>query len=638
MTDLHSSKDEFVCEHCAAEEARTAQPDFRRRYTLLALAAVLMLLGLLCHVIETTTQIADVFFIGALFVAGTEIIPRGLRGAMRLHLDINFLMTFASLSAIVIGAPAEGASVMLLFSIAELLEMRASDRARTDVRSLAELRPTSVTRIGPDGKEEQVSPQQIHVDDRVIVRPGERIGVDGVIIMGSTHVDESAITGESLPVERSVGDVVYAGTVNQTGYLQLRVTAEPHDTMLNRIVELIADAQKQRSPTERAVTRFAHVYTPVVVVSSIVLVVISYLMTRSITESVYRGLTLLVTACPCALVISVPVSMFSAMTGLARQGVLVKGSVHLESLSRVSIAALDKTGTLTEGRLSVLNVCLHDASDVDTVLSAAASLERRSEHPISRAIVEAANVRGITIPQSDAFVYTAGSGIEGTIDGVRYRVGSSRLLPSDSKVINGQHSCGRGTSVYVMRENQHAGTIVLSDRVRIRSQEAVRQLRSMGIRTLMLTGDNRVAAQAIAEEIGLDEYRAELLPHEKVDAVRELSIEGTVMMVGDGVNDAPALAAADVGVAMGAISSDIALETADIALMNDDLSRLPIAIRRARDTMHIIRQNIALSLFVKGVVVLLAIMGMSTLWLSIGVGDMGLTLAVVANALRLARR
>ncbi len=628
--------DVFSCEFCEIEEARRERPKFRRIYARLVISAILMAIGLISHLLGVAIHWQDILFVGSILTAGTEIIPRGLRGAVHLHLDINFLMTFAAIGAVVIGASAEGASVMLLFAIAETLEMRVNDRARAEVSSLAGLRPLLVTRIGPNG-EESIDPQQIHVDDIVVVRPGERIGVDGVIISGETNIDESSITGESLPAQKSVGGTVYAGTVNLEGYIQVRVTVEPHDTVLNRIVELIEAAQKQRSPTERTVSRFAHVYTPIVVVASVALTLISFLMTQSAVDSFYRGLTLLVTSCPCALAISVPVSMFSALTGLARQGVLVKGSVHIETLSRVNIVALDKTGTLTEGRLAVRDVCLHEDSDEDTVLRAAASLESKSEHPISRAIVDEVRVRGIDVPTSDAFITRTGTGIEGTIDGVRYRVGSSRLLPSDSAVINGQHNCGTGTNVYVVREDQHVGTIILSDRTRVRSRDAVNQLKSMGIKTVMLTGDNQNTARTVAEEIDLDEYFAELLPHEKVDAVRRLSTTGTVMMVGDGVNDAPALAAAHVGVAMGAMASDIALETADIALMNEDLLRLPIAVQRARATMRVIIQNIILSLFVKGLVVILAILGLSTLWLAIGVGDMGLTLAVVANALRLVR-
>ncbi|NWF94566.1 MAG: cadmium-translocating P-type ATPase [Candidatus Thorarchaeota archaeon] len=636
-TPIEKEHAEFACKYCAAEEARRKRPNFRVQYGMLILAGAMMALGVAVELAGISPHAHYALFILSMLAAGYQVIPRGIRGASKAHLDINFLMTVAAFGAILIGAPAEGASVMLLFSLAELLEVRVNYRVKRDIQTLLELEPAEVSRKTPEG-EERVHPDDVRVGETVCVRPGERIGLDGVVTEGSGLVDQSAITGESIPVAKAPGDPVYTGTLNQEGYFEFRVSSSPEGTVLSRIVSLVESARDSRSRTEGTIIRFSHVYTPLVVAAAVVLTAIWFILTWSPESAVYRGLTLLVTACPCALVISIPVTMVSAMSSAARNGVLIKGSTYIETLSKIRYAAFDKTGTLTEGRLQVVDICMHSTHSQQELLRAAASLESKSEHPISRAIIAAAHAGDLGLAEATDITTIAGRGIEGYFEGSRYQVG--RLQTRDAGSASDEHdehSCGQGTHVSVVRDGTDMGTIVLSDTPRVQSRQALARLSEMGIETLMLTGDNGIAAEMIAREVGVSQYAAELLPHEKVDVIRRLSLKGPTMMVGDGVNDAPALAAADVGIAMGAIAADVALETADVALMNDDLSRLPYLISLSRRAMRIARENVTVSLIVKAVVALLAVIGASTLWLAIGVGDMGLTLVVVANALRLTR-
>jgi len=629
-----------VCEYCEAQAAQEQEVDLKGTYIRLAVASLSLVLGLAVQI-----AVAGIWhyplFILSMAAAGREIIPRGFKGALRLHLDINFLMTSAAIGATLIGAPAEGAAVLLLFSVAEVLETRANSRVRQEIGTLLEMKSLTVSLL-ESANERKVQPEEVSVGQVFAVRPGERIGLDGTVLKGTTFTDESPITGESIPVSKSAGDKVYAGSINKEGYIEVQTTALARDTVLSRIVTLVEQAQRKRSNTESAVSRFAHIYTPAVVAASVLLGFASLLTGATLNASVYHALTLLVTSCPCALAISVPVSMVSSITGAAKDGVLVKGSRYIERLSKAKTIAFDKTGTLTEARLRVTQICPQEGFSEADVLTMAASLERGSEHPISQALQSEAWKRNLKLSAVDKFTAIPGRGIRGTVGGVEYVVGSERIVELAAKGNPGTDcvhgpSAHTGTSVHVIRDGVRMGSLTLADTARAESRETIDELRRMGISSVMLTGDNQSAAELVATEVGVDDVRSKLLPDQKVDEIHRLSSSGITIMVGDGVNDAPALAAADVGIAMGAISSDVALETADVALMKDDLSKIPPLVRRARRTMQIVRENIIVSLVVKMTVATMAVLGISTLWLAIGVGDMGLTLAVVANALRLLR-
>ena len=630
---------ETGCQACGLGEHTHDDPKGRRKMIAALFSGIMLALGLLIEFLGVGVTWAYVAFLSSALSAGAYIIPKGLAGLLRLRLDMHFLMTIASFGAMAIGAPAEGAAVMFLFFISQLLEDRAGDRVRHEIQALMELEPPSVL-VRVNGAEACMDPESVALGDIIIVKPGTRIGLDGVIAEGTTTVNEAPITGESYPVSKSVGDSVFAGTINNEGYIEVEVTNRSNETLLSKIVHLVEEARMKKAPTERLIARFSRVYTPIMVTVSIVLGLLTFLAGASATEAVYRALTLLVISCPCAFAVSIPVSIVSAIAGSARSGVLVKGGAYIEDLGGVATVAFDKTGTLTEGILSVKDVCLHNGYTRNEIISAAASLEARSEHPIAKALMTATESEAIRTSDVQSFAAVPGKGVRGEIGDSLILAGNRQLLVEERVPLEPleQHSCGVGTMVYVARGNKHLGTIIVADRLRESTRKAITSLHEMGIRTVMLTGDSEEVASEAAALIGVREFRAQLLPHEKVEAIEELKKHGKVLMVGDGINDAPALAAADVGMAMGVASSDVALETADVALMEEDLTRIPSLLKRARTTMSVVKQNIFTSLAVKAATGVLAAIGLMTLWLSIGIGDMGLTFLVVANALRLARK
>ncbi|MHA1577344.1 MAG: heavy metal translocating P-type ATPase, partial [Candidatus Thorarchaeota archaeon] len=595
--------------------------------------------GIILELLNVGIVPVYIAFLSSALSAGRYVIPMGIKGIANRRLDQHFLMAAASIGAMIIGAPAEGAAVMFLFYISILLEERAEDRVRDEIQSLMELEPPTVlARI--NGAEVCIDPTEVKRGDILIVRPGTRIGLDGIIVTGATTVNQASITGESLPTPKSAGDQVFAGTINHEGYIEVEVTKESDETVLSKIIQLVKESRNKRAPTEKTITRFSRIYTPIVLTVSILVGVVSLLLNMTLIQAAYRALTLLVVSCPCAFAVSIPVTMVSAIAGSARTGVLVKGALYLEKASKTEIVAFDKTGTLTEGILSVKDVCLHNNYSRGEILSVAASLETMSEHPIGRALVSATTQENLDIPLASEFTAIPGRGVTGLIEETEYLVGNRRLLSEWDVPLQStsDHSCGIGTMVYVAQKGEHFGTIILSDTLREKTKQAISHLKQMGIRTVMLTGDSENVAREIAEEIGIDEYRAELLPHEKLEVVKELKESGVTLFVGDGINDTPALAEADVGIAMGAAASDAALESSDIALMKQDLTKVPELVMKARKTMSVVRQNVAASLIVKAVTGVLAGLGFLTLWMAIGIGDMGLTFAVIANALRLTRK
>ena len=583
-------------------------------------------------------RISDAAFVLAALVAGWSFFPKGLAAARRLSLDMNFLMSVAIVGAVLLGEFVEAAAIAVLFGIAELLEAYSVDRARASIASLMEMAPDWATVIR-DGVETTVPATSLVPGDELVVRPGNRVAADGTVLEGSSAVDQSAITGESLPVDKAPGDTVFSGTINRAGHLRVRVDRPAGESALAKIVRLVEEAEASKTESERFVDVFARYYTPTIVVAALLTALVPPLLFGG-TAVVWitRGLTLLVIACPCALVISTPVAVVSGLTAAARHGVLIKGGSYLEALSSVRVFALDKTGTLTVGHPVVRSVITVEA-DEDDVLARAAALERRSEHPLARAIVEEADRRGLptTAFRLGAFEALPGMGVRAELDGEEHVIGRPGLFEG---VVPPSELAARGESVVgISRNGAWIAWISLADEPRREAAAAMEELRRLGIRrTVMLTGDNVGTAETIASAVGVDDLRAELLPADKLALLRALEREhGVVAMVGDGVNDAPALAAAPVGIAMGAAGSDTALETADVALMGDDLGRLPYLVRLSRRARAVIRQNIVAAIGVKAALAVLVPFGYVSLITAVLVGDMGVSLAVTLNALRLGR-
>ena len=558
-------------------------------------------------------------------------------------LDINTLMVVAVAGALILGEPLEAATVVFLFAVAQWLEVRTLERARQAIRALIDLSPREAL-VRRNGVEEREPVDRIAVGDDILVRPGEKVPLDGVVVAGASYVNEAPLTGESLPVEKAAGDEVFAGTINGQGAIDVRVTRLVRDTRLARIIHLVETAQASRAPVQSFVDRFARIYTPAVLALALLVAVVPPLAAGADAASwVYRALVLLVISCPCALVISTPVSIVSALSAAARNGVLVKGGVHLERLASVRVVAFDKTGTLTRGELHVAGIIALDAHPPREVLRYAAAVEARSEHPMAAAIVAHARANGVDLPPARDFGSISGMGAEAEIDGARVAIGSERLFrgrgleaPADSDALRA--AAQSASLVFVSVNGTLAGALALVDRPRETAREAIGLLREQGVRRVaMLTGDHARTSARIAEELGLDEYHAELLPDQKHAHVRALrASHGPVLMVGDGINDAPALAAADVGIAMGAAGADAALESADVALMSDELLRVPYAIRLARATLRNVRMNVAISLALKAAFLVMAVTGHATLWMAV-LADTGASVIVVGNALRLLR-
>lgn len=582
---------------------------------------------------------AGLLYAAAAITGGLNFFGAGVKALRTLRLDMNFLMSAAIVAALMIGEAFEAATLAFLFAVAELLERFAVDRGRRSISLLLALTPERADRVTAEGEVETISIDALQVGDRIRVRPGDKIPADGRVITGRSELNEATVTGESLPRLKTPGDPVFAGTVNVDGSLDIAVTADAAHSTIARIAQLIRDSESRRAPVEHAIKRFARIYTPVVTALALAVMVVPPLLgAGSALEWFTRGLTLLVIACPCALVIATPVTVVSALTSAARQGVLIKGGAHLEALGTVKVLAMDKTGTLTTGQLAVVEY-LAQAKDDRRLLARVAGLESRSEHPVARAILRYAGQLGIGAAEDvESFVSIPGRGIRGQVEGVMLTVGSEDYLAPEEREGWGERQPGT-SRVFVEADDGERGVLVLQDEVRAASRVTVERLHRLGIRPIvMLTGDSASAAQAVARVTGVDEVRSQVLPEGKVSAVRELRAQyGSVAMLGDGVNDAPALAEASVGVAMGAAGSPTTIETADVALMGDDLTRLPYAFRLARRARRTVRFNIGLALGLKALLAAGAVTGVVSLALAVLVGDLGASLVVTANALWLAR-
>lgn len=583
--------------------------------------------------------------LGAIALTGPEVYRKGWVALRHRDLNINALMSIAVTGAVLIGHWPEAAMVMVLFALAELIEARALDRARNAIQSLLALSPDRVTVRKEGGEWVEVDARGVIVGALARVAPGERVALDGEVTAGESAVNQAPITGESMPVSKTVGDKVFAGTINESGSFEYRVTA-PHDnSTLARIVRTVQEAQGKRAPTQRFVDRFAAVYTPTVFVVALLVAMLPPLLLGGAWEGwIYKALVLLVIACPCALVISTPVTVVSGLARAARAGILIKGGVYLEQGAALRSVALDKTGTITTGRPALYDV-LPMHGDAPSALRLAATLAARSDHPVSGAVSRHWQDVQTSEPLSEVHDFSAlpGRGIRGRIDGVEYYLGNGRMMAElgiadadATNLISGLEAEGK-TAVALCHGMCVLAVIGVADVLRATSVEAIEQLHQLGVRTLMLSGDNAIATSAIAREIGIDDARGALLPEEKLAVITaEVERYGTVGMVGDGINDAPALARASIGFAMGAAGTDAAIETADVALLEDDLRKLPEFIILSRRTGAILRQNIAAALGIKLVFLVLAIGGWATLWMAV-FADVGASLLVIFNGLRLLR-
>jgi len=592
----------------------------------------------------------DLAFTIAIISGGWLIVPKALRSLRTFSFDMNVLMTVAVIGAVAIGEHAEGAAVVFLFALSELLESWSVGRARRAIEALMQLAPDTVFVKRGDTIQE-VSASDVAPGETIIVKSGQRVPLDGMVSTGESAIDQAPITGESIPVEKKPGDTVFAGTINGTGSLEVKTTKAAADTTLSRIIKMVGEAQQQKAPAQRFVDVFAKYYTPIVMILALAVGLIPPLIFGATwMDWIYRALVLLVIACPCALVISTPVSIVSGLTAMARRGVLIKGGAYLEALGRLRALAVDKTGTITEGKPRVLDVLSFNDNSVSEIVGIAAAIDAHSTHPLAQAVVHYAEESRMTVESARNYQSKVGRGAEATIGEHHYFVGNHRFAHELGVCSEKLESIlekieADAKSVVIVGHRPHAGckgevlgVLTVGDAIRSNAAEAIRLLHQAGIRkVVMLSGDNSRTANAIAKQAGIDEAFGDLLPEDKIAAIKKLAAQfGSVGMIGDGVNDAPALAAANVGIAMGAAGTDTAIETADVALMKDDLLMVSRAIRLGRRTLGVIRFNIALAIGIKAIFLVLALLGHTSLWFAV-LADTGATLIVIANALRLLR-
>jgi len=613
----------------------------KSNYISVIISSVLIVIGGVLEYFNISQFIYKPIIIIGIGIGGWKIGYKGLIAAIKLRLDMNFLMFTAVVGAIIINEWVEAGVVIALFSIAQLLESKSLNRARNAIESLIKLSP-KIALVKRGDIEIKVPVEEIEIGEIVIVRPGEVIAVDGIIRFGKSFVNQANITGESVPVSLQTGDSVFAGTINSDGALEIESTSEYEHNTLSKIVKMVEEAQTGRAPIQNFVDKFSLIYTPTVVGLAVLIAVLPPLLwDGEWVNWIYRALTLLVIACPCALVISTPVTVVSALTAGARNGVLFKGGAYLEIFHKIKVIAFDKTGTLTKGKPVVTKIYSLNEYSIDEILKYSASLESRSEHPLAAAIVEYAGQKNISIEIPSDFKSIPGSGTKGVIDGNEVYVGGHHLFKELDICDGSGHEFldkiedMTQTAVMVSVAHKIVGVIAIADEIKPEAVSSISKLKEeSSIVTAMLTGDNTQTAKAIADEVTIDNIYAELSPEDKVNTIRKLQTDyGTVAMVGDGVNDAPALAAADIGIAMGAAGSDIALETADIALMSDDLTKLPWIYRLSKKSYGLITSNIILAIGIKAGFVILASLGLATLWMAV-FADMGVSLMVIINGMR----
>ena len=630
------------------EDTKEDKVPFYKKHSTLLYASLLIAFGYLSSYVNGEENIVTtLLFLASMFIGGLSLFKVGLQNLLRFEFDMKTLMTVAVIGGAIIGEWAEVAIVVILFAISEALERFSMDRARQSIRSLMDIAPKEAL-VRRNGQEIMIHVDDIAVGDIMIVKPGQKIAMDGVVVSGYSAVNQAAITGESVPVEKTVDNEVFAGTLNEEGLLEVEITKLVEDTTISKIIHLVEEAQGERAPSQAFVDKFAKYYTPIIMIIAALVAIVPPLFFDGSWETwIYQGLAVLVVGCPCALVISTPISIVSAIGNAAKKGVLVKGGVYLEEMGALKAIAFDKTGTLTKGVPAVTDYnVLNKQINEKELLSIITALEYRSQHPLASAIMKKAEEENITYSdvQVEDFSSITGKGIKGIVNGATYYIGSPKLfkelLTNDfdkdlEQNVTTLQNQGK-TAMIIGTEKEILAVIAVADEVRESSKEILQKLHQLGIKkTIMLTGDNKGTANAIGGQVGVSDIEAELMPQDKLDFIKQLRSEyGNVAMVGDGVNDAPALAASTVGIAMGGAGTDTALETADVALMGDDLRKLPFTIKLSRKTLNIIKANIAFAIAIKFIALLLVIPGWLTLWIAI-VSDMGATLLVALNGLRL---
>ncbi|PHS34305.1 MAG: heavy metal translocating P-type ATPase [Alkaliphilus sp.] len=607
------------------------------------LSGFFILLGAITTIYLGEKNLGNVFFVLAIIVGSYEISKRGIASLKVKNLDMNILMIIAIFGATLIGEFSEGALVVFLFSIGNSLQSFTMSKTKKSISSLIELAPNEAVLKTTNGSK-RVSVETLKVDDTILIKPGTRIAIDGRVIDGHSMVNQAAITGESIPVEKNIGDEVYAGTINEHGFLEIQVTKVFKDTKLSNIIRLIQEAQSKKAPIQQTVDKFANYYTPFVVILAVLIATIPPVFFAQPFDIWFRkALILLVISCPCALVISTPVAIVSAIGNASKEGILVKGGVYIEEIGRVDVIALDKTGTLTKGNPVITDIQIIDDSDCPDPLRIAGVLENSSEHPIAKAIIAKANQKGYSLNfKVKNFKAIIGKGVEGAIESTHYYLGNMRLFEEIGvnidkiRDINSDNRKRSISKIILGTKEKIIAVFTLSDDLRSDSKETIRALNGMNIdKVIMLTGDNEGTAKSIATKLGLEDFRSDLLPEDKLTIVDEYIDRGKrVAMVGDGINDGPALAKANVGIAMGAIGTDSALETADIVLMGDELMKIPYIIDLSKKTISIIKQNIVFAISLKAIFMALAVLGLANMWMAI-VADTGAAIIVILNGMRL---
>ena len=637
--DPQHTDDIIECKYCSTNlfEEKEHESKINPIY-IIGISALILTIGLYLNFFTAQKNLIEILFLMVAVISGYEIVNNGIRAISKGKFSISFLITIAAIGAFLIGEGAEGASVLFLFYIAEYLEDYAEQRAKKSVGSLIKLAPETAV-VKRDGKYIELHAHAVDMDEIVVVKPGEKIPLDGTVINGISSVNQAAITGESLPVTKKEGDMVFAGTINEEGYLEVKVTKKSDETLLSKIIELVKASQQKKSKTEAFIDKFSNYYTPAVIGLAVIVAILPpFIFGFNFDTWFYRALVLLVVSCPCALAISTPVSMVSGITAGTNNGVLIKGGKYLEEMQNIRTVVFDKTGTLTEGKLEVTEIfTLHNYSKND-ILKIAGSLESKSKHPIADAIIRYVEKSELGLKEVYDFESVTGKGVKGRINGKMFYIGKKSLFKVNyefpDELIHKLES--KGKTIVIVGNNEHViGLVGLMDKIRPLSRNAIMELKSKDISSVMLTGDNEGIAKAVSSKLGIDKFYAKLLPEDKVRIIDELIKNMDVAMVGDGVNDAPALTRSNVGIAMGSAGSDVAIETADIALMHDDISKINYIIDLSKKTMTIVRQNVSVSILVKGSFAVFAVLGFISLWMAVAFGDMGLTLAVILNALRI---
>ncbi|MCS7386768.1 MAG: cation-translocating P-type ATPase [archaeon GB-1867-005] len=645
-THNSEARNNNTCVACALENQNSSddnehETDFIKFVLESAVSLTSLILGLVLIFILKLELYAIICFTLTLIISGRKIFAEGIHGLIHeKKFYIEFLVMLAAIGAFIIGEYGEGSAVVFLFSIANFLEGYAADKARKSVELLLEKKPVKARVIRGEVIVE-LDVESVKIGEIVLVKPGEKIPLDGIVIEGSSNVDESPLTGESIPVEKTIGDRVYAGTINIDGVLKIKVEKEAKDTLFSRVIELIGQARKEKSQVERFIENFSQYYTPTIILSALLVASVpSIILGGTWRYWLYRSLTLLVISCPCALAISTPVAIVSGLTSAARSGVLIKGGKYLEHMTKVNVIAFDKTGTLTKGELKISKIIPLNG-DERKVLQIAYSINQHSEHPIAKAIIEEAKRRGIKALKVKDFKAVPGKGAVAVINGKTYFIGNERIFEEFNvhfpfSIVNQLRQQGI-TSVAIGNEDGSIGVIGVEDELRGESRDVIADLKRRGLKVIMITGDHEKVAKTIAEKLDIDDYKANLSPDDKIKVVKDLMTVHNkhVAMVGDGINDAPALANACVGIAIGS-GAEVAIETGDIVLMRPDLRKISYLTDLSHRTMNIVKQNVIISIGVKAALAILAILGIVNLWTAVAIGDMGVSFAVILNAMRLA--